>query len=158
MSTEREQRPLVPPTLVTSGRTATIVLTALGLSLLAWGLRPIVGAVAPDAVWLHHKELSPGLLLAFIFFPGALIVTLTILCLNRVLLHGVAWCTAGAVANLGELVATGAVADYVQVGASRNSPGDMYLNVGFCLLVLGALKIVCDSRRRERARLTAGSR
>jgi hypothetical protein len=158
MPTEREMRAVAPPALVTSGRTATIVLTVLGLSLLAWVLRPIVSAVAPDAVWLHHKALSAGLLLAFIVFPGGLIATLTIVCLNRVLLHAVAWSTAGAVANFGELVATGSVADYVQVGASRNSAGDLYLSVGLVLLVLGALKIVYDSRRRERARLAAGPR
>jgi hypothetical protein len=98
-------------------------------------------------VLLHYEPLSAGLFFASLFVPTALIATLTILCLNRVLLHAVAWCTAGAVANLGELLATGAVADYLPVGESWLSPGDVYLAVGLGLLVLGAVKVVYDGLR-----------
>ena len=146
MSTRRETRTASGPAFVTTGRTATIASTVLALAFLAWVLRPIVGAVAPEVVLLHHKDVSAGLFLAFIFVPAALIVTLTIMCLNRVLLHAVAWCAAGAAANLGELLATGAVADYVPVGATRFSPGDVYLSVGVGLLALGAVKVVYDGR------------
>jgi hypothetical protein len=65
-----------------------------------------------------------------------------------VLLHAVSWILAGAASSLGELLATGSVADYVPVGQHRVSPGDLYLSVGIGLLALGALKVVYDGRAR----------
>jgi len=135
------------PRLVTTGRTTTIVSTCLALALLAWALRPVVSLLSADHVLLHHVALGDRLF-AFIFVSAALIGCLVVVCLNRVLLHAVAWCTAGATANLGELVLTGSVADYVPIGDHRLSAGDVYVSVGIMLLALGALKVVFDGRTR----------
>jgi hypothetical protein len=120
-----------------------------GLALLAWLSRPVVGALAAPSVYLHHKTLDPGQALGFVLVAGVLIVVFVVVaCLNRVLLHAVAWCTAGLVANLGELLLTGAVADYIPVGGNAWSPGDVYLSVGIVLLGLGALKVIFDAATR----------
>ena len=132
---------------VTSGRTATIVRLTLLLASLAWIGRPIATAVLGDAVLLHSVPVAPRLV-AFTVFPTGLIVLLVVICLNRVLLHAVAWCTAGAVANCGELITTRAVADYIPVGEWMLSPGDVWLTIGTALLGLGAVKVVADGIRQ----------
>jgi hypothetical protein len=132
--------------LVTTGRTATMLWTSTGLALLAWCIRS-AGVVAPEHVVLHEAPVDlPSLLVA----PGLLIVLLVVICLNRVLLHGVAWIAAGVMANYGELIGTGALADYIPVGRSLWSPGDVYLTVGTALLALGAIKVVADGLARSR--------
>jgi hypothetical protein len=127
------------------------VRTCLVLAVIGWALRPIVTGLAPQSVFLHEGLPSQRLLLSFIVVPTALIALLVVVCLNRLLLHAVAWCTAGIATNLGELLATGSVADYVQIGQRIASPGDIYMGVGFCLLGLGGARVVVDGYRRDRA-------
>jgi len=134
--------------LVTTGRTATILWTSAGLALLAWFVRAGANVVAPERVVLHEASVDlPSLLLV----PGLLILLLGVICLNRVLLHGVAWITAGVVANYGELIGAGAVADYIPVRQSLWSLGDVYLSVGTGLVAIGALKVVGDGLTRKAA-------
>jgi hypothetical protein len=135
---------------VTTGRTRTLVRTWLILAALAWVLRPIVSALAPGSVLLHEGLPPERLLASLVVVTTALICLLVVVCLNRLLLHAVAWCTAGMATNLGELVATGSVADYLQIGQRLASPGDVYMGVGFCLLALGGVKVVYDGHRRDR--------
>jgi hypothetical protein len=134
------------PRLVTTGRTATILWTTVGLSCLAWIASAVVSTVAPERVLLHAVPLDlPG----FLTIPGLLILLLVVICLNRLILHGVAWITAGCVANGGELLATGAVADYIPIRGSAWSLGDVDLAVGIGLLALGALQVVAGGLTRR---------
>ncbi len=134
--------------LVTTGRMATMLWTSAGLALLAWLVRAAAQVVAPERVVFHEAPVDlPSLLVV----PGLLILLLVVICLNRVLLHGVAWVTAGVVANYGELIGAGAVADYIPVGQSRWSLGDVYLTVSTALLAIGALKVVGDGLTRKAA-------
>jgi hypothetical protein len=96
-------RPSLPPSTVTTGRASTIGAITAGLAALAWLLRGLVSAHAPEAIVHHHASLSVGMLSAFVGVPATLVVLLTVLCLNRVLLHGVAWVCAGASSNLGRI-------------------------------------------------------
>ena len=137
---------------MTTGRTRTLLRTCLALAIVGWALRPIVSAVAPERVFLHEGLPPERFLLTAFVVPAALIALLVVVCLNRVLLHAVAWCTAGIATNLGELLATGSVADYLQIGQRVASPGDVYMGVGFCLLGLGGAKVVYDGYRRDRRR------
>lgn len=134
--------------LVTTGRTATILWTSTGLALLAWLVRAAAYVVAPERVVLHEAPIDlPSLLVV----PGLLILLLVVICLNRVLLHGVAWITAGVTANYGELIGAGAVADYIPVGQGLWSLGDVYLSVGTALVAIGAIKVVGDGLTRRAA-------
>jgi hypothetical protein len=134
--------------LVTSGRTATILWTSTGLALLAWLGRAAAYVVAPERVVRHEAPVDlPSLLVV----PGLLILLLVVICLNRVLLHGVAWITAGVTANYGELIGAGAVADYIPVRQGLWSLGDVYLSVGIGLIAIGALKVVSDGLTRKAA-------
>jgi hypothetical protein len=137
--------------LVTTGRTRTLARTCVILAALGWALRPVVSALAPGSVLLHEGLPPERVLVTFAVVPTALIALLVVVCLNRVLLHATAWCTAGILTNLGEIVATGSVADYVQIGQRIASPGDVYMGVGFCLLGLGGAKVVYDGYRRDPA-------
>jgi hypothetical protein len=135
--------------MVRTGRTRTIVLTCAVLVPLAWALRVLAIAALGDEV-IFHEAPAGDRLAWFALVSTGLIACLVFACLNRILLHAVAWCIAGAAANVGELVATGAVADYIPLGVNRLSPGDVYLIVGLCLLALAAGRIVRDGARRSR--------
>jgi len=107
------------------------------------------GAVAAG-IKKREGALDLGLLVAFVVVPGVLIaLSAVVRCLNRMLLHAVAWCTAGALANLGELLLTGAVADYIKAAGRVWSPGDAYLTVALGLLGLGVLKVIYDGSMRK---------
>ena len=136
------------PAFVTAQRTETIIRITVTLALLGWFLRPVVGAFAPGDVVLHRVPVDAELVVGFIATPAVVVALLVVRCLNRVLLHAVAWLCAGCATNLGELLITGAVADYIPVRARLFSPGDVYLSVGIALLGLGALKVVHDGRHR----------
>ena len=139
------------PELVRTGRTVTILATIAVLAPLGWAVRAVVTTTAPDDVFHHHAALSAERLLSFAAVPAALIATLVVICLNRVILHAVAWFIAGAATNFGELLATGAVANYIHVGDYAASPGDAYLSAGLALLAVGATKVLYDGHRRAAA-------
>jgi hypothetical protein len=129
----------------------TLLRSWLVLATLGWALRPVVTELAPGSVLLHEGLPPERLLVSFVVVTAALIALLVVVCLNRLLLHAVAWCTAGMLTNVGELVATGSVADYLQIGQRLASPGDIYMGVGFCLLGVGGARVVYDGHRRGRA-------
>jgi hypothetical protein len=135
--------------MVRTGRTRAIVRTCTVLVPLAWALRVVASSLLGDDVILHEAP-AGGRLAWFAFVSAGLTACLVFACLNRVLLYAVAWCIAGAAANVGELVATGAVADYIPLGVNRLSPGDVYLIGGLCLLVVAAARIVRDGAKRSR--------
>ena len=84
-----------------------------------------------------------------------IVAALTVLCLNRVILMGVAWIVGGATANLSELAVHGAVVDFIPRSWPSErvmSLGDVCLSVGLVLLGVGAVLVVTSGLAADRAR------
>ena|SRR5215204_5497823 len=95
--------------LVTTGRAKTLASVTAVLVLAHWTARWAVLRWAPEMADAHHVPFPWVALLAL----PVIVVALTVLCLNRVILIGVACILGGATANLSELAVHGAVTDFI---------------------------------------------
>jgi hypothetical protein len=136
--------------MVTTGRTKTLVSVTVILVLAHWAARWAMLRWAPEMAHPHHVPFPwAGLLSA-----AVVAVALTVFCINRVILMGVAWILGGAAANLGELAVHGAVLDFIPVSWPSEgviSVGDVWLLVGVGLLGVGALVVAASGRRAGHA-------
>jgi hypothetical protein len=127
--------------MVTTGRVKTLVSVTAILLLAHWTARWAVLLWAPEMAKPHHVPFPWAALPAL----PVLVVTLTVFCLNRVILMGVACILGGAAGNLSELAVHGAVVDFIfhsWPSEGFASIGDVCLLVGVALLAVGALLVV----------------
>jgi hypothetical protein len=136
--------------MVTTGRVKTLVSVTAILALAHWVARWAVLLWAPEMAQPHRVPFPWEGLLSL----PVLVVTLTVFCLNRVILLGVACILGGAAGNLSELAVHGAVMDFISNPRTRGdllSVGDVCLFIGVVLLAVGALVVVMPRQRAEHA-------
>jgi len=136
--------------MVTTGRVKTLVSVTVILVLAHWAARWAVLQWAPEMANPHHVPFPWEGLLSL----PVLVMALTVFCLNRVILMGVACVLGGAAANLSELAAHGAVVDFIFHSWPREgfaSVGDVCLLVGVVLLAVGALVVITPGQRADHA-------